>query len=61
MRSGDLVKLKGNSNPVMTVRWIREATVNQQTKAIGVICEWFDADLKIQAHEFRPESLELIK
>lgn len=58
MRSGQLVKLKGTSSPIMTVRWVREATVNQQTQPTGVICEWFDINSHVQQHEFKPESLE---
>ena len=58
MRSGKLVKLKGGNSPTMTVRWLRECTSNQQTLVTGVVCEWFDGNLHIQQHEFRPDSLE---
>ena len=58
MRSGKLVRLKGTTSPVMTVRWVREATMNQQVQLTGVICEWFDTNSHVQQHEFKPESLE---
>lgn len=58
MKSGKLVRLRGTNQPIMTVRWMREATMNQQTVITGVVCEWFDGNLHIQQHEFRPDSLE---
>ena len=58
MRSGKLVRLKGATQPIMTVRGVREATMNQQIKVTGVFCEWFDNNLHIQQYEFKPESLE---
>ena len=58
MRSGKLVKLKGGNSPTMTVRWMREATMNQQTVITGVVCEWFDINFHLQQHEFKLESLE---
>lgn len=58
MRSGKLVRLKGTTQPTMTVRWVREATMNQQVQLTGVICEWFDTNSHVQQHEFKPESLE---
>lgn len=60
MKSGNIVRLKGCSSPVMTVRWVREATINQQTQAVGIICEWFDCNLHLQQHEFKPETLEAL-
>ena len=58
---GCIVKLKGQDQPHMTVRWCREATQNQQLVVSGVICEWFDLNMHLQEHEFRPESLEVVK
>ena len=57
---GCIVKLKGQDQPQMTVRWYREATQNQQLVVHGVICEWFDLNMRLQEHEFRPESLEVV-
>lgn len=64
---GRIVKLKGQDQPHMTVQWYREATQNQQLVANqqsvvhGVICEWFDLNMRLQEHEFRPESLVVIE
>ena len=64
---GCIVKLKGQDQPHMTVRWYREATqnkqlvVNQQSVVSGVICEWFDLNMQLREHEFSPESLEVVK
>ena len=57
---GCIVKLKGQDQPHMTVRWYREVTQNQQLVVHGVICEWFDLDMRLQEHEFSPESLEVV-
>jgi len=57
---GCIVKLKGQDQPRMTVRWYREGTQNQQSVVNGVICEWFDLNMRLQEHEFRPESLEVV-
>lgn len=58
---GCIVKLKGQDQPHMTVRWYREATQNQQLVVSGVICEWFDLNMQLREHEFRPESLEVVR
>ena len=60
MKSGSVVKLKGHDWPVMTVRWVREGTVNQHTQPVAVTCEWFDSNIHLQQHEFKPETLELV-
>lgn len=60
MKTGSTVKLKGRDNPIMTVRWVREGTVNQTTRVVAVTCEWFDVNLHLQQHEFKPETLELV-
>lgn len=58
---GCIVKLKGQDQPHMTVRWYREATQNQQLVVNGVICEWFDLNMRLQEHEFNPKSLEVVR
>lgn len=57
MKVGNIVKLKGSDNPIMTIRWVRE----EQTQVLAVTCEWFDVNLHLQQHEFKPETLELVK
>ena len=47
---GDLVILK-SGGPVMTVAFLR--TDNRH-----IHCEWFDEDVVLQSHTFRPESLK---
>ena len=57
MVRGDRVKLNGYDQPVMVVRYVRYAVNNQESKIIGVVCEWFDLDMRLHQHEFNPESL----
>ena len=54
MNIGSTVKLKGCAGPAMTVRWVREVA----SKPVGVTCEWFDVNLHLQQHEFKPDTLE---
>ncbi len=59
MNKGDIVRLK-SSDVKMTVRYVREATVNQQNQKISAICEWMDLDHKLHSHEFAITSLEKV-
>lgn len=58
-KSGDIVKLKAHDKR-MVVRWVREAVVNGEKEQYSATCEWFDNDLKLNQHEFKLESLELV-
>lgn len=60
MKSGDIVKLK-SSDSKMTVRWVRKAQQNGEEITVAVICTWFNHNLDVVEHEFRPEQLEALK